>query len=1199
MQPVRTRQTAFLVSNLHCASCVQSISKALRKLEPAPVSIGHSIVDHTITVTHSDQLSEQTIKQTLEDEGYEVQAIIANPLSHSPRVLAEDSGEAGLEHERPKSLQLLMSNTSPKAQQQLKERHRLNCKQCQLEQGEAAPQLPEIQMVHDPGSASLVAIDPTPNLQTYIVALTIDGMTCASCVSTVTKAVESKPWVSSANVNLLTKSATVCIQGKEHANELVSIIEDAGYDVTLEKLEEKPEPSMDSSQTTLQDTWKATYTIGGMTCSSCVGNITRALSEFPWVKSVNISLVAGSAVVVFTGKDHLKEIAESIEDAGYEASLNLVTDAGPVRSLAKASRTVQIRIEGMYCEHCPNKVMTAVSRFEDVKVEQAPTMKDPVLTIIYIPSAPELTIRVILASISSADTAFHPYIFHQMSIEERAQKMHLREQRRILFRLLLAFMIAIPTFIIGIVLMSLVPKHSPPRKYIMSPLSGVSRAEWALFILATPVYFFSADLFHRRMIKELRALWRSRSTTPVIQRFYRFGSMNMLISLGTTIAYASSVAQMAVDAASTRNSQTSGHSNPTYFDSVVFLTMFLLIGRYIEAHSKAKTGDAVAELGKLRPTTALLKAENGYATENGRFLDGYQKVSVDLLDCGDIVRVPHGASPPCDGTVIDGSSTFDESSLTGEAKPVPKTTGDEVFSGTVNLGSAISIQVTSVSGNSMLDQIMRVVREGQTKRAPVERVADSITGYFVPVVCFLAVATWFVWLGLGLGGQLPSSWRENSESWPFWSLQFAIAVFVVACPCGIGLAAPTALLVGGGLAAKHGILVKGGGEAFEEASDLDCIVFDKTGTLTEGGEPVVTDFLQVNEYPDVALGEESILSLARAIEEDSSHPLAKAIVNFSKTRVTPDYGHAIRQESTEFPGKGIKGTAHLPAPSLIYDQNVEVMVGNEKFMKEHAAVMLPDAAIHLDKWKKEGKSVMLVALKMKIFKTPDRPYGWWVVAILAVSDPIRPEAPLVIRELQKRKIDVWMISGDNPVTAFAVGDQLGIHRENIIAGVLPAMKAQKIKMLQSSQSQHGSKRAKVAMVGDGINDTPALTSADVGIAIGSGSDVAISAASFVLLTSDLSSLLTLIDLSRTVFRRIKFNFFWALVYNLIALPIAAGALYPITTNGGSHIRLDPVWAALAMALSSVSVVTSSLLLRSRLPGVGFRISRKEQRNRVE
>lgn len=288
----------------------------------------------------------------------------------------------------------------------------------------------------------------------------------------------------------------------------------------------------------------------------------------------------------------------------------------------------------------------------------------------------------------------------------------------------------------------------------------------------------------------------------------------------------------------------------------------------------------------------------------------------------------------------------------------------------------------------------------------------------------------------------------------------------------------------------------------------------------------------------------------------------------------------------------MRSVVQIATPSSANNQEFEVVIGNEKLMHDRGAKISPIISTTLHTWKQQGKSVMIMSLRECTIEPRDGEQSWCVVAIFAVSDPIRAEAPGVIAALHKRSIDVWMLSGDNAITAYAIGDQVGIPHENIIAEVLPTMKAEKIKMLQSSKSKHSNRRAIVAMVGDGINDSPALTQADVGIAIGSGSDVAINAASFVLLTSNLNTVLTLIDLSRLVFRRIKFNFFWALVYNLVALPVAAGALYPITTGSGSHVRLDPAWAALAMALSSVSVVCSSLLLRSSIPDVGFRAKTK-------
>ncbi|KAF7861873.1 hypothetical protein EAF04_007755 [Stromatinia cepivora] len=964
---------------------------------------------------------------------------------------------------------------------------------------------------------------------------------------------------------------------------------------------------IDSINSISSQTFRASLAIGGMTCAACANNIVVGLKKKSWVKDVVVNLISNSATVDFDDEKYTSQIVEEIEDLGYDAALDSVVDLKPEPQKQKVMRTVEIKVDGMYCNHCPPRINDSLKSFDDrITIERALSLQNPVLKISYIPSAPTFTIRQILAKLSSVEEGFIPTIYHPPTIEERSRMIHKREQQRILLRVIVTFIIAIPTLIIGIIFMSVVPSSNPTRKYLMQPLkAGVDRAQWSLLVMATPVYFLCADVFHRRALKEIRSLWRPGSTTPILQRFYRFGSMNMLMSLGTTIAYVSSVAQLI---AAGVHSNAMADDSSFYFDSVVFLTLFLLVGRLIEAYSKSRTDDAVTMLGKLRPTEALLIApassnDQGdfvrdfnvpYSDEHSTASDGQASIrsaNVDLLEFGDTIKVLHGGSPACDGIIIKGETKFDESSLTGEAKLVKKSVGDEVFSGTVNKESPVTVKITGVAGSSMLDQIVKAVREGQTKRAPMERIADTLTGYFVPVITLIAIITFIVWLSLGLSGALPDDYR-GSTGWAVWSLQFAIAVFVVACPCGLALAAPTALFVGGGLAAHHGILVKGGGEAFEKASMLDCVVFDKTGTLTLGGEPTVTDyeFIADDESNVIAPDnqnasnghivpmndkEQNLLNMVKAAEENSSHTVAKAIVSFCTNNRKPTPTNI-----EEIPGYGMKAT---------FDRQI-LIIGNEPLMEQYSAEIAPTQRSRIDNWKKQGKSIALVA-----WSVPGDLYE--VAAIFAISDPIRPEAISIISTLKARGTDVWMLSGDNPTTAIAIGQQVGIPSSNVIAGVLPSEKAKQISYLQKSLHSHRSKkrdsstkRALVAMVGDGINDSPALTVADVGIAIGSGSDIAISSAEFVLVSSNLTSLITLLDLSKVVFRRIKFNFAWALVYNVVALPVAAGVFYPIVSRG-NHVRLDPVWASLAMALSSISVVLSSLALRSRVPGLGFKVRR--------
>lgn len=916
-------------------------------------------------------------------------------------------------------------------------------------------------------------------------------------------------------------------------------------------------------------TWRATYAVGGMTCAVCVNTITEELNKVPWISNVAVNLVSNSATVDLAEEDKAGDVVEAIEDLGYEATLDKVVSLEKPREGTRNERTVEIRVEGLFCKHCPERLSLSLDGFQrSLKVLTPPTLDSPIIKLSYVPDAPTFTIRHILDAIEAADPSFKASIFHPPTLEERSKEIRRRHQLQLIQRLVLTGIVVIPTFVLGIVYMSLMPHDDPVAHYLMKPwTSGLSRMQVALCILATVVYFFGADVFHVRSYKEVRTLWKRGSRTPILKRFTSFGSMNMLISLGTSVAYWASLIQM-IYAASTKPDHFM--DKDVYFDTVVFLTFFILGGRLIESYSKSRTGDAVDMLRKLKPNTAIL-------VEKAQEMESDTVVDVDKLEVGDFVRIPSGTSPPGDGTVVKGESKFDESSLTGEARPVPKKLGDEVFAGTVNRSSPVLIQITGVGGTSMLDQIVNIVQEGQTKRAPMEQIADTMTSYFVPVITLFAIITWVVWIAVGYAGAVPDDVANEDGSWVAFALQFSIAVFVVACPCGLALAAPTAIFVGGGIAAKNGILVKGGGEAFEKASKIGCVVFDKTGTLTQGGEPKITD---ATVYPDEeAVSDDEALQLLaalKAVEDNSSHPVARAIAAYCASRTTE--GVAV-DDLHEIPGKGMKARYHTGDA----EQSWEMLVGNEGLMRDFGVPISERVAQLLQTWSNEAKSVAVVATKQPGHGT------WRLGAALSISDEIRPEAVRIIKALRESGRGVWMISGDNPFTARAVARLVGIDESNVIAGVLPSEKSDKISYLQKTlkDGESTTKRALVAMVGDGINDSPALTVADVGIAIGSGSDIAISSADFVLVKSDLRAVVVLLDLSRAVFRRIMLNFGWAVVFNLCAVPIAAGVLFPVKTGGG-RVTLDPAWAALAMALSSVSVVLSSLALRWGVWGVGFR-----------
>ncbi|KZV72114.1 heavy metal translocatin [Peniophora sp. CONT] len=1141
--------TTVYLNNLHCSSCVQTIDETLFNLQPAPYSVQTSIVSQAVTINHPTTLLYSDIKNALEDAGFD---IATEPIPGPSRPLPHRT---------------LTSR---------RHRHIQHCSMCQKN-------LPAAHEDHEPVLSEAKS-------GSCVVSLSIGGMTCASCSNTITDALAELPGVRDVSVSLLSNSATVTLDDEFLSSTVTATIEDIGYEAAVmdvkHNMPAKSAPNAPGPQ-------RLTLSIGGMTCASCVSTISALLGQMDGVLEVSIDLLGNSGSVHVERPDLADEVVNAIQDAGYEAtvvSTEPVHEASPTEG--PQARTLSLLVDGMFCSHCPPKIMESLEVFGSrVTIEKPLTERDPILRLSYQPSPPSLTVRDIVDAVASTNSPpFNVSVYEPPSLEDRAHAMQSREQRHILYRLLFSVVVAIPTFIIGIVYMSLVPDSDSAKQFFMRPMwtGNSSRMQWALFFLATPVMFYSAGMYHLRSFKEIRALWRRGSRTPIWRRFVRFGSMNLLVSAGVSVAYFSSIVLLALSA-----SQPAGDGDTTtYFDSVVFLTMFLLMGRYLEAYSKTRTADAIADLGKLRPADAYLlipgnapnkhslttqdgnsdhDIEKGDADVEAAQQDApsgsrVQKVSVDLLEVGDIVRVQNGSTPPADGTVVAGESSFDESSLTGESRPVRKTVGDQVFLGTINTSRAVDVRIDAIGGETMLDHVVRAVREGQTKRAPIERIADVLTGYFVPVVTMLAISTWVIWLGLGYGGALPENYLDNPVGgWAIWSLKFAIAVFVVACPCGIGLASPTALLVGSGIAAKYGILVRGGGAAFQEAAQLDIVVFDKTGTLTQGGEPSVTDHIILSGGD---WKEEVILGMADELESSSTHPIASAIRRFcsGKGAVSVD-----ASEYDEKPGRGLKAS--------FTTRQSEAIIGNERWMEEHDVDVPQDVAQRLDAWKAQGWSVVLLAIRSAgaLFE---------LAAVFAVSDPLRPQAAAVIAHLQERGLKTWMISGDNATTAEAVAKQVGIPASQVIAGVLPHEKAEKIRSLQSSQparrcwlsGRRLNERSIVAMVGDGINDAPALASADVGIAIGSGSDVALSSASFVLVSSELTSLITLFDLSRTVFRRVKFNFLWALVYNVAAIPIAAGVIYP-----AGHARLDPVWGSLAMALSSVSVVCSSIALRLYRP----------------
>ena len=646
----------------------------------------------------------------------------------------------------------------------------------------------------------------------------------------------------------------------------------------------------------------------------------------------------------------------------------------------------------------------------------------------------------------------------------------------------------------------------------VSNLMGRSYYPFLLWALATPVQFWAGSTFYTSGLGALR---------------HRTSNMHTLIALGTTVAYGYSAAVVLLHAFSPEVLADNGIEAKVYFDTAAIIVALILLGRFLEAGARGRTSEAIRRLIGLRPTSARV-------VRDGNEID----IPVDQVVIGDTVLVRPGEKIPVDGLVTDGYSAVDESMLTGESMPVEKVPGEKVFGATINSNGALYFEATRVGGETVLAQIISLVEEAQGSKAPIQRVADQVASYFVPAVIIASLAAFAFWMLLGPSPVLT------------FSTLVLVSVLIIACPCALGLATPTAIIVGTGRGAEQGVLIKQA-EALEIAHKVDTVVLDKTGTLTSG-KPVVTDLIASDGSRS---SEQDLLFLAASAERGSEHPLGEAIVMEAQAR-------GLRLESvTAFeaiPGRGISAQVNGRA----------VRFGNLALM-EDSGVPVNGLAEQASALAAQGKTPMFLATDGQ------------AVGLIAVADTVKPEAFEGLAQLRRMGLEVVMLTGDNVWTAHAIAGQLGV--ELVEAEVLPQDKAAVIKRLQAEGRV-------VAMVGDGINDAPALVQADVGLAMGSGTDVAMESADITLVRSDVNGVATALDLSRQTIRTIKQNLFWAFFYNVMLIPVAAGVLYPVFQGvggvpGGLEFFfgeqgfLNPALAALAMAFSSVAVVTNSLRLR--------------------
>ena len=753
----------------------------------------------------------------------------------------------------------------------------------------------------------------------------------------------------------------------------------------------------------------------------------------------------------------------------------------------ETKQQITLNIEGMHCASCIVHVENALTKLEGV-ASASVNLATEQATVEYLSDS--LTLDDFRAAVSDAGYAVED-VAGEIAGGEQERLAHTREIKALRSKVLLAAGLGIVIFLGSF------------REWF--PWMPSFLQNWyVLWALATPVQFWAGAQFYR-------GAWGAAK--------HKTTSMNTLIAVGTSVAYLfSAVITLFPDLFATDTLEAK-----VYFDTAAIIIALILLGRFLEARAKGQTSEAIRTLMGLRPKTAWVVRDG-------------QETEIPILEVvvGDVLIVRPGERVPVDGQVIEGASSVDESMLTGESIPVEKAMGSPVYGATINKTGSFRFKATQVGKDTVLSHIIRMVEEAQGSKAPVQRLADKVSSYFVPTVIAIATGTFFLWLILG-----------PQPAFTFALLNF-VAVLIIACPCALGLATPTAVMVGTGKGAEQGILIRNA-EALERAHKIQTVVLDKTGTLTQG-TPVVTDIAADG------IAEEELLRLAASVERGSEHPLGEAIVKSARER-----GLTL-EEATEFqalPGHGVKARVN----------GSSVALGNLTFM-ESEGLAVSGLEGKAKEMSTQGKTPMFVAVDRRM------------MGIIAVADTLRPGAKEAIQALQRLGLEVIMLTGDNQYTAGAIAREVGIER--VLADVMPDQKAEQVRVLQ----QQGKT---VAMVGDGINDAPALAQADVGIAIGSGTDVAMAAADIILMGAELDGVGRAIALSRATIRTIKQNLFWAFFYNTVLIPVAAGVLYLAFADGGvpsglryvlgDHGFLNPVLAAAAMALSSVTVVSNSLRLR--------------------
>ena len=810
------------------------------------------------------------------------------------------------------------------------------------------------------------------------------------------------------------------------------------------------------------------FTIEGMSCASCAQTVEKATKKLSGVQESTVNLATEKMHITYDeAKLTDKDIQEAVNQSGYKAVTN--------------TKQKNYVIEGMTCASCAQTIEKAVGKLAAVQMVNV-NLATEKMSIEYDPD--QLVLADVTKAVEEVGYTAHEEVETGDEVDRTREKkaQHMKDMWQ---RFWISALFTVPLLYI-----SMGHMLGMPLPEFIDPMANAVTFALAQLVLTIPVIILGREFFK----VGFKALVKGHP------------NMDSLVALGTSAAFLYSlISTVAIGMGNTHLAM------DLYYESAAVILTLITLGKYFEALSKGKTSEAIKKLMGLAPKQARIM-------RNGQEVD----VAIDEVQVNDLIIVKPGEKMPVDGIVVEGNTSVDEAMLTGESIPVEKTAGDAVIGASINQNGTIKYKATKVGKDTALSQIIKLVEDAQGSKAPIAKLADIISGYFVPIVIVLAVISGLAWYIAGESG--------------VFALTIAISVLVIACPCALGLATPTAIMVGTGKGAEHGVLIKSGG-ALEKTHKIQTIIFDKTGTITEG-KPEVTDILAVN-----GMSEEELLILAASAERGSEHPLGEAIVHGAEKK---DLSLFKTQTFNALPGHGIEVTI----------ENQSLLLGNKKLMIDRG-ISIDTVETVSDTLAGEGKTPMYIAKDGQI------------VGIIAVADTVKANSLKAIEKLHKMGLEVAMITGDNKRTAQAIAKQVGIDR--VLSEVLPEEKANEVKKLQAEGKI-------VAMVGDGINDAPALAQADIGIAIGSGTDVAMESADIVLMRSDLMDVSTAVELSKATIKNIKENLFWAFGYNVLGIPIAMGLLHVF---GGP--LLNPMLAGAAMSFSSVSVLINALRLKRFKP----------------